>query len=65
MRRLLFVHYDRDGLVDPYVRRLFAALAADCDDSWFIHNGEAAPGALAAVEPIAGRVIDRPNRGFD
>ena len=65
MRRLLFVHYDRDGLVDPHVRHLFAALAADCGDSWFIHNGEAAPGALAAVEPIAGRVIVRPNRGFD
>ena len=66
MRRLLlFVHYDRDGLVDEHIVYLLNGLKPFRTECAVLVNGALSDVGAAQISSVADRVICRPNRGFD
>jgi len=65
-RLLLYAHYDRDSRIDAHVLFALQQMRQHCSRLIFISNCDVLPEPdLAALEPLADRIITRPNRGFD
>lgn len=62
-RAIIFAHYDRDGLVDPYVVAALAAYRRVCDTLVFVTaSARTIPGE---VDRVVDRAIIRDNVGYD
>jgi hypothetical protein len=65
-RVALFVHFDRRGAVQPYVRQYLAALQdAGCSVLFVTNATFLQPEALEAIKPLCAGILIRRNVGYD
>jgi len=64
-RLLLFVHYDRDGMVDDHILYLLSALVPFRQEAVVIANSPVTEADESRLLKVADRVVRRENRGFD
>lgn len=64
-RLLLYVHFDRDGLLDPHVVFQISRLAEEGFSIVFISNSPLDEESQQLLSPLVSRLVLRPNRGFD
>lgn len=64
-RLLLYVVYDRRGDVEQYIPYALDALREHCDRIVVVANGGLTVQGRTMLAPVADRVIERENRGFD
>lgn len=62
-RAIILAHYDRDGIVDPYVVAALAAYRRVCDTLVFVTVS--APSISREVDSLVDRAIIRENTGYD
>ena len=62
-RALILVHFDRDGLVDPYVIEAARAYRRVANQVVFVSTSTPEP--PAGLEPFVDRYIHRENKGYD
>lgn len=66
MKRLaVFVHFDKEGIVDPYVEYYLRHLREVADEIVFVTTSRLDENSLAAVENLCQKVICRENIGYD
>ncbi len=64
-RACVFAHYDRDAVVDPYVRYYLSALLQEVDKLVFVSVSELSADACSSLEDMGCMVHLRPNVGYD
>ena len=64
-RAVIFAHYDRHDVVDPYVYYYLKELEKSCDRLIVVSTSDLKPDDLAELETIGCTVITRENIGYD
>ena len=65
-RRLgLYAHYDREGLVRPYVLHVLQGLREVCSETHFVSTAMLPAKERSKLEGLCAKVILRENQGFD
>jgi rhamnosyltransferase len=66
MKRLaVFVHFDRDGIIDPYVEFYLQRLSEVTDDIVFVTTSSLNTTNLEKLESLCTKIICRENVGYD
>lgn len=65
MRIGIFFFYDKDGIVDDYVKHLLDEMNVWLTDLYVVINGEIQEKSLEMLQGIATKVMVRENEGFD